>query len=150
MEAVVLREGAAAAHLLAETVVVRTASLTEAPHPQKVTVTSSDVASANAKFQKVLARSRATRQRGLMKPMGGPKVWHDVLWAVDALEQAHPALANGAPQLEYPWVTATGVVQWPARHLAVAASMGNPASNLTTRLVQFALLLARRFDEIFP
>ncbi len=90
------------------------------------------------------------RQRGLMDPMGGPKVWHDVLRAVEALERAHPAVANGAPQLEYPWVTPAGVVQWPALHLAIAASMGHPASNLTTRIMQFASLLARRFDQIFP
>jgi hypothetical protein len=89
-------------------------------------------------------------QRGVMDPMGGSKVWHDVLWAVEALERAHPSVARGAPQLEYPWETAAGVVQWPARDLAIAASMGNPASNLTTRVVQFASLLGRRFDRIFP
>jgi len=94
---------------------------------------------------------RAMRlQRGLMEPMGGAKVWHDVLWAVEALERAHPAVARGAPQLEYPWETATGLVQWPARDLPLAASMGNPASNLTTRVVQFASLLGQRFDRIFP
>jgi hypothetical protein len=42
------------------------------------------------------------------------------------------------------------VVLWPARDLAIAASMGNPASNLTTRVMQFASLLGRRFDQIFP
>jgi hypothetical protein len=40
VEAVMLREGAAAAHLIAETVVVRAARLTEEPHPSKVTVIS--------------------------------------------------------------------------------------------------------------
>jgi hypothetical protein len=89
-------------------------------------------------------------QRGLMDPMGGPKVWHDVLWAVEALERAHPAVAQGAPQLEYPWETGVGVVQWPARDLAIAASMGNPASNLAARVMQFASALERRFDLIFP
>lgn len=89
-------------------------------------------------------------QRDLMEPMGGAVVWHDVLWAVEALEQAHPSVARGAPQLEYPWETAAGVVQWPARDLPIAVSMGNPASNLTTRVVRFASLLGRRFDQIFP
>jgi hypothetical protein len=52
---------------------------------------------------------RAMRlQRGLMDPLGGAKVWHDVIWAAEALEQAHPSIARGAPQLEYPGRTQRG------------------------------------------
>lgn len=89
-------------------------------------------------------------QRGVMDPMGGPNVWHDVLWAVEALERAHPSLAQGGPQLEYPWLSVAGIVQWPSRDLAIAASMGNADSNLATRVMQFASLLGQRFDRIFP
>jgi ABC-type multidrug transport system fused ATPase/permease subunit len=104
--------------------------------------------SSHAAASRMVAAMRL--QRGLMDPMGGPTVWHDVLWAVEALERAHPAVAGGAPQLEYPCATGAGVVQWPASHLAIAASMGNPASNLTARVMRFAYLLGRRFDQIFP
>lgn len=100
------------------------------------------------------AASRMVRvlrnQRGIMAPIGGPLVWQDVLWAVETLEQVHPTLARGGPQLEYPWEMANGDVGWPARDLAIARSLGNPQSNLGARILQFASILAERFDRIFP
>jgi hypothetical protein len=93
---------------------------------------------------------RALRlQRGLMAPVGGPRVWEDVLWAVEALEQAHPSLVQGGPQLEYPWDQGDGTVGWPARDLAIARSLGNPKSNLGGRVLRFATALVERFDSIF-
>lgn len=89
-------------------------------------------------------------QRGIMAPLGGPLVWQDALWAVDALERAHPALSAGGPQLEYPWLATSGEVAWPARDLPIARSLGNPRSNLAARVLQFASTLAERFDQIFP
>jgi hypothetical protein len=90
------------------------------------------------------------RQRGLLAPMGGPQVWQDVLSTVVSLERAHPQLAQGGPQLEYPWETPAGAIQWPARDLAIAAALGSPQRNLGTRVMRFAALLAERFDQIFP
>lgn len=88
-------------------------------------------------------------QRGIMAPLGGPLVWQDALWAVDALERGHPTLSAGGPQLEYPWLAA-GNVRWPARDLPIAQSLANPRSNLAARLLQFASKLTDRFDQIFP
>jgi hypothetical protein len=90
------------------------------------------------------------RQRGLFAPMGGPQVWQDVLWTVATLERAHPQLAQGAPQLEYPWETPTGAIQWPARDLAIAAALSDPRRGFGARVARFASLLAERFDQIFP
>jgi hypothetical protein len=89
-------------------------------------------------------------QRGIMAPLGGPKVWQDALWAVEHLVQAHPHMAKrtpGTPQLEYPWECSDGSIQWPAKHLAIARAMAR--SNLSFRLLSFATLLERHFDEIF-
>jgi hypothetical protein len=89
-------------------------------------------------------------QRRFLAPLGGPNVWLDVLWAVEALEGVHPTLAQGGPQLEYPWVTSADVVQWPAQHLPIAASFGNPRNNLAARVIAFASNLDAHFDDIFP
>jgi hypothetical protein len=63
------------------------------------------------------------RQRTILAPLGGAKVWEDVLWLVSALEAAHPQLAPlGGPQLEYPWEDLHGQVRWPARDFRIAAS----------------------------
>jgi hypothetical protein len=88
-------------------------------------------------------------QRGVMAPMGGPHVWHAAFEVVEALERAHPSVARGAPQLEYPWEAADGGVRWPARDLAIAARLGNPRSNLAAHVAEFALKLDRHFDLIF-
>lgn len=88
-------------------------------------------------------------QRGLMASMGGPHVWHAAFEVVEALERAHPSLAQGAAQLEYPWETAAGDVHWPARDLAIAARLGNPKSNLAAHVIDFATKLDRQFDVIF-
>jgi len=90
-------------------------------------------------------------QQGLLAPMGSTKNWHDVLWAIEALDQAHPQIAaNGRPQLEYPWESRSGAIRWPARDLPIAATFGNPGSNLGARVLRFARLLSRQLDPIFP
>ena len=94
------------------------------------------------------------RERARIAPLGGSPTWQHVLSIVITLEQAHPQVAArlspGSPQLEYPWVAVDGTVQWPARHLAIAASLGSPQNNLGARVLRFATLLAERFDHIFP
>jgi hypothetical protein len=85
----------------------------------------------------------------MVAPMGGPHVWHAAFEVVEALERAHPSVARGAPQLEYPWEAADGGVRWPARDLAIAARLGNPRSNLAAHVAEFALKLDRHFDLIF-
>jgi hypothetical protein len=110
-----------------------------------------DVGWATSTHRAASAMLRALRlQRGLMAPIGGPLVWSDVLWAVETLEQVHPALVESGPQLEYPWELPDGRIGWPSRDLAIARSLGNPKSNLGTRILQFASVLAERFDRIFP
>jgi hypothetical protein len=110
-----------------------------------------DVAWASRTHRAASHMLRALRlQRGLMAPLGGPLVWQDVLWAVDALEQVHPSVAQGGPQLEYPWEQTNGTIAWPARDLAIARALGNPKSNLGARVLQFAATLVERFDRIFP
>ena len=86
-------------------------------------------------------------QRGLLDPVGGSRAWEDVLWVVNELENAHPQAARNAPNLEYPWETSEGVVQWPARHLQIAMSLDG---TLAVRVLKFASLLSQRFDQIFP
>ncbi|MBI2389527.1 MAG: hypothetical protein HYV09_08015 [Deltaproteobacteria bacterium] len=91
-------------------------------------------------------------QRGLMAAMGGPYAWHAAFEVVEALENAHPQLAGrapGTPQLEYPWETATGAIQWPERDLDIAARLANPRSGLAAHVVDFATKLDRHFDAIF-
>jgi len=91
-------------------------------------------------------------QRGLIASLGGPWPWTRVLSVVDALEKAHPAIAarTQAPQLEYPWETPAGAIQWPARDLTIANSLGSPLSRLGNEVLRFALLLDRHFNQIFP
>ncbi len=89
------------------------------------------------------------RQRGLMAPLGGPQIWRDVLETVPELERAHPQLSQGA-QLEYPWESANGTIQWPARDLRIAASLADPTSTRGGRVLSFASLLSQYFDELFP
>ena len=94
------------------------------------------------------------RERGRIAPLGGPQAWQHVLSVVARLENAHPQVAArlgpGSPQLEYPWEAVGGAIQWPARDLAVAASLGTPRNNLGAHVLRFASLLAERFDQIFP
>jgi hypothetical protein len=110
-----------------------------------------DVAWATRTHRAASHMLRALRlQRGLMAPIGGPLVWQDVLWAVETLEQVHPSLVDAGPQLEYPWEQPNGAIAWPERDLAIASSLRNPKSNLGGRILQFASVLAERFDRIFP
>ncbi|KYG06526.1 hypothetical protein BE21_34225 [Sorangium cellulosum] len=91
------------------------------------------------------------QQRRLLEPLGGTKVWEDVLWVVSTLEQAHPQLAPPeGPQLEYPWEDARAEIRWPARDLQIATALGDPRKNLATRVLRFAMLLSDRFDDVFP
>lgn len=86
-----------------------------------------------------------------MAPLGGAPVWDDVLQVVGALEAAHPALAQkNGPQLEYPWESVTGEIQWPAEHLQEGLSLERPTSTLAVRVLRFATSLSERFDQIFP
>jgi hypothetical protein len=89
-------------------------------------------------------------QRDLIKPIGGPHVWHAAFEVVEALERAHPSLAQRGAQLEYPWETETGAVHWPARDLPIPVKLGNPKSNLAAHLADFATKLDRNFESIFP
>jgi hypothetical protein len=88
-------------------------------------------------------------QRGRMAPMGGPHVWGAAFEAAEALERAHPAIARGAEQLEYPWETPNGEVCWPSRDLVIAAKFGNPKSNLAAHVMDFATKLDHHFNVIF-
>ena len=94
------------------------------------------------------------RERGRIAPLGGPHAWQHVLSVVGTLENSQPQvaarLAPGSPQLEYPWETVGGAIQWPARDLAIATSLGNPRNNLGAHVLRFASLLVERFDQIFP
>lgn len=55
-----------------------------------------------------------------------------------------------AAKLEDPWETTAGGIQWPDRDLPVAKYLGNPRSNLKTRVTKFADHFAWRFDQLFP
>ncbi|MFI5297488.1 MAG: hypothetical protein ACHREM_05265 [Polyangiales bacterium] len=88
-------------------------------------------------------------QKGLLSPIGGPHVWHAAFEAIEALERAHPAIARGTAQLEYPWESSSGI-DWPGRDLAIVLKFGNPKSNLAAHLLDFATKLDRQFDAIFP
>jgi len=89
-------------------------------------------------------------QKTLIAPIGGPLVWSAAFEAVETLERAQPSMAQGAAQLEYPWETANGLVQWPARHLPIAIKLANPNSRLAAHVLDFAGKLDRNFDAIFP
>jgi hypothetical protein len=90
-------------------------------------------------------------QRGILEPLGGSPAWQDVFWVVEALESAHPQLAEpSSPILEYPWQDQVGTVKWPERDLAIAARLGDPSNNLGPRVLRFAALLSDRFDAVFP
>lgn len=55
-------------------------------------------------------------QKNLIAPIGGPHVWTATFEVIEALERAQPSLAkaHGGPQLEYPWASVAGPVNWPA------------------------------------
>jgi hypothetical protein len=90
------------------------------------------------------------RQRNILKPLGGTKVWEDVFWVVSALESAHPSIApKEGPQLEYPWEDVYGIVRWPARDLRVALALGSSLNPLAARVLHFADLMAQQFDALF-
>ncbi len=84
--------------------------------------------------------------------LGGSKAWEDVLSLVPELERLHPAvIKNTGPQLEYPFELRDGRVGWPARHLAIAQTLGKPRSgNLGRRVLDFAQRLSDNFETVFP
>lgn len=90
------------------------------------------------------------RQKTLIAPLGGAHVWRAAIDVVETLEGCQPSIAQGAPQLEYPWENASGVVQWPAAHLPLASKLANPRSTLALHVIDFAVQLDRKFDTIFP
>jgi hypothetical protein len=82
--------------------------------------------------------------------MGGERVWKKALEFIPELERAHPSLNHAGPHLEYPFELKDGTVGWPARDLAVANALGDPAKASTGRLVlEFAGKLSEKFDVIF-
>jgi hypothetical protein len=90
------------------------------------------------------------RQKDLLEPMGGTRVWEDVLWAISELERAHPSLApEHGPQLEYPWEDVHGQIRWPSRHLSIASTLGDPTRALGARITRFAELFIQHFDDMF-
>jgi len=109
-----------------------------------------DVTSTHATAGRVLLILRRERRRFAL--LGGAKAWGDVIWAIEELERAHPQIVSRRrdAKLEYPWETRTGAVQWPERDLPVARRLGDPLSNLKTRVTTFAGQLASRFDQMFP
>jgi hypothetical protein len=68
---------------------------------------------------------------------------------VDDLERSHPSLTAGGPSLEYPWLSLSGEIQWPAEHLEVARRF-RPKSVEGQRLFDLAERLCARFDHAFP
>lgn len=109
-----------------------------------------DVTSTHGTARRVLLVLRRERRR--FEPLGGAKAWEDVIWIIEELERSHPQLARGKAdaKLEYPWETTAGGIQWPERDLPVAKHLGNPRSNLKTRVTKFADHFASRFDQLFP
>lgn len=93
------------------------------------------------------------RNRSKLKALGAGDAyaWKDVLPVVTELERAHPQLAEGGPQLEYPWEDeGEERVCWPAKDLPIARRLGM-ANDLTgARLLKLAGEIARTFDRVFP
>jgi hypothetical protein len=75
--------------------------------------------------------------------------WKDVLPLVQALENAHPAVAKKGPHLEYPW-EAGEEMGLPATHVNVVKQLADPLDPKGLRLLRFARELSNRFDEFFP
>lgn len=113
-----------------------------------------DVAFATSSHASASRMVRAMKlQRGLIAPLGGPRVWDDVLELIESLERAHPDLARhaaGTPQLEYPWEMPDGTIGCPSRDLPVARALGGPRTTFAIRVPRFIALLDRHFDQIFP
>jgi hypothetical protein len=63
------------------------------------------------------------------------------------LERAHPALAKGGPQLEYPWETREKV--WLPAESGIVSLLSDPRSGLAAKLLRFANELLRSFEEVF-
>lgn len=90
------------------------------------------------------------RQRDVFSVLGGARVWEDVLWLVEALERAHPQLAQPTgPRLEYPWEDSAGEVWWPAKDLQIAQQLSDPRRGIAVRVLRFARLLDQHFEAMF-
>jgi hypothetical protein len=109
-----------------------------------------DITSTHATAGRLLKSLRLERRR--FEPLGGAQAWGDVIWVIEELERAHPQVARSKTnaKLEYPWETTAGAIQWPEHDLPVAKHLGNPRSNLKTRVLKFADQLATQFDQLFP
>lgn len=80
--------------------------------------------------------------------------------AIRELENAQPAVVEAAvrnygvpqyPQLEYPWENpASGVVEWPAKHLPLAKRIADPRDPIGPQLLKFARALEVQFNTLFP
>lgn len=93
------------------------------------------------------------RNRSMLLTLGGgyAHAWKDVLPIVVELERAHPQLAAGGPQLEYPWEDPVrGDVRWPARDLPIAQRLAAPGELTGSRALKFASPLEKDFDQVFP
>lgn len=81
---------------------------------------------------------------------GNAFAWNDVLPLVRELERAHPQLADGRPQLEYPWEDPeSGEIRWPARDLPIAQRLASPRSREGARLLKFTTELLARVPLLF-
>jgi hypothetical protein len=108
-----------------------------------------DVTSTHATAGRLLKILRRERRR--FDSLGGAHAWGDVIWMIEELERAHPQIARSKTdaKLEYPWETPAGAIQWPERDLPVARRLGDPRSNLKTRVTRFADQLAWQFTNCF-
>ena len=81
------------------------------------------------------------------------------LAAVEELESAHPSVVSDAikrqgalqyPQLEYPWLSTTGTIEWPAKHLPIARRVGDPSDRIAANLLKSARAFVKNFHGLFP
>jgi hypothetical protein len=99
---------------------------------------------------RMVALLKRDRRRLATLGYGDAYAWKDVLPLVQELERAHPQLAEGGAQLEYPWEQPDGSIAWPARDLSLALRLGDPRSTEAARLLRFARQLSEQFEAIVP
>ena len=110
----------------------------------------SDAKSSHKGASRMVAAMRV--QKKLMAPFGGPHIWTAVFEVIEELERAQPSLAKAhqGPQLEYPWQSSAGTVQWPGQDLPIASRFANPSSKLVLHVLDFAEKFKVLFNSIFP
>jgi hypothetical protein len=67
---------------------------------------------------------------------------------VEELERAQPAMAQGGPCLEYPWLGPDDSVRWPDAHLPLVQRFRARSADAIL-LMNFAVDLHRKFDQVF-